>query len=120
MAEVYETDVYRSQAERALTEEERVAVRLLIVADPWAGRPSGIDPALFRMKWRNHDVWYTFSEAADKITLITLTEHGEAVAGTSEEISAIKALVDRLRSAGLAIGLKELVEFLLRLFGAEP
>lgn len=118
MAEVYETDVYRGQAERALTEEERVALRLLIVADPWAGRPSGIDPALFRMKWRNHDVWYTFSQDADKVTLVTLTAHGEAVAGSREDVSAIKALVDRLRNAGMAIGMKELVEFLLRLFGA--
>lgn len=120
MAEVFETDVYRTQSAAALSEEERVAVRLLIVADPWAGRPSGIDPALFRMKWRDFDVWYTFSQSTDKVTLITLTVHGEAVAGTHEEISAIKALVNRLRSAGLAIGLKELVEFLLRLFGAEP
>jgi hypothetical protein len=118
VAEVYETDVYRGQAERALTEEERVAIRLLVVADPWAGRPSGIDPALFRMKWRNHDVWYTFSREADKVTLITLTAHGEAVANSSEDVSAIKALVDRLRKAGMAIGMKELVEFLLRLFGA--
>lgn len=117
MPNVYETDAYRRRAEAELAPEERQAIRLLIMTEAWAGKPSGIDPALFRMPWRDFEIWYTFFETSGgadgrKITLVALLPKGAALGETAEERSLIRSLMAKLRRAGLAMGIKELAEWL--------
>lgn len=117
MPNVYETDAYRRRAVAELSSEERQAIRLLVMTKAWAGKPSGVDPSLFRMPWREYEIWYSFFETTGqedgrKITLVALLPSGVALGETAEERSLIQSLMAKLRRAGLAMGLKEMAEWL--------
>lgn len=43
-------------------QEGQQAIRLLVMINARSGSPSGVDPSLFRMPWREYEIWYTFFE----------------------------------------------------------
>lgn len=120
MPNVYETNAYRRRATQLLAPEEQQAIRLLVMTNAWSGSPSGVDPSLFRMPWREYEIWYTFFEdragaKGRRITLVALLPKGVPVAPTAEEKTLVRSLMARLRSAGLAMGIKEFAEWLLEI-----
>lgn len=118
--DVVETDLFREEVEKHLSEHELGALRTYLANNPSAGTPSREMPGLIYLEWgKQHPckICYMVQGSGEVIFLVAIYGYGESEPGASgEHGDKVKWLLKKVRDAGVGVLLKEIWEYVEDLF----
>jgi len=117
---IIETEEFVREVEKHITGHELEALRLLLASKPTLGSPvEGLPEEVLQLAWGKSEtltILYMVSKDLGTIYLLAIGKDDPGGPGTSkkDEDSILSKLVSKVRDVGIGIGIKELLEEILK------